>query len=344
MKADGILNRSCWLELLRDFKELATGDIADMDRCYDSEGNFWGGILLFGQGDLEVIVVAWGYVRDDNPSECCFNCLGNRTDKPVTDLSRNSEWRPTEDQDNDAFCIRNASTHPLMASEFQSRYFVRLGIMHLIDHKGYVGVIQGSILNRILRRTTNASLGAKNQARLDSINLLYKRWASDNSIECRLPPVKLAHIRRGGWSFVHGPLVKAANSRQSVPFFIMLCRLSFGHSLEDRMAMKILESLEAVYNIFDSSQIFLKASAKIAHTRHVVAMGECHMWLRDDARSRHELSWQVLPKVHQTQHLPKQADLINPRFTMSYCEGGCAGILAMIWAAAWTAGITVQCR
>ena len=38
VKADGILNRSCWLELLQDFKELATGDIADMDRCYDSEG------------------------------------------------------------------------------------------------------------------------------------------------------------------------------------------------------------------------------------------------------------------------------------------------------------------
>ena len=28
MKADGILKMSCWLELLRDFRELATGDIA----------------------------------------------------------------------------------------------------------------------------------------------------------------------------------------------------------------------------------------------------------------------------------------------------------------------------
>ena len=60
MEADGILNMSCWLELLRDFRELATGDIADMDKCYDSDGNFWCGILLFSQGDLEVICVAWG--------------------------------------------------------------------------------------------------------------------------------------------------------------------------------------------------------------------------------------------------------------------------------------------
>ena len=97
------------------------------------------------------------------------------------------------------------------------------------------------------------------------------------------------------------------------------------------MTMKLLESLEAVYNIFYSSRIFLTASEKLALKQHVVAMGECHMWLREDARTRHELSWQVLPKVHQTQHLPKQADLINPRYTMNYCEESCAGILAMIW-------------
>ena len=88
--------------------------------------------------------------------------------------------------------------------------------MHLVDHKGYVGVIYGSVLNRILRRHAPPCLGTTLAARLEHINGLYKTWASDNSIECRLPTIKLDHIRRDGWSFLHGSLVKAANSRQLV--------------------------------------------------------------------------------------------------------------------------------
>ena len=70
------------------------------DLFVDSEGNKWGTILIFGEGDMEQLVVVWGCKHYQSTHEMCAWCLANRSTHPYTDLSPEATWRPTENMTN----------------------------------------------------------------------------------------------------------------------------------------------------------------------------------------------------------------------------------------------------
>ena len=100
------IDHPAWETMLRDFDMMAQGKGSDGQDLYiDSEGVSWGGILLFGEGDLEKIVVGWGCKHYQAVSECCPWCLANRSTRPYTDLSPEALWRPTEAMSNEVVLV-----------------------------------------------------------------------------------------------------------------------------------------------------------------------------------------------------------------------------------------------
>ena len=57
--------------------------------------------MLFSEADLEQDTVCWGLVSYNAAAECCGWCLANRSSRPVTDMSHDAEWRPTENMTNE---------------------------------------------------------------------------------------------------------------------------------------------------------------------------------------------------------------------------------------------------
>ena len=56
------------------------------------------------------------------------------------------------------------------------------------------------------------------------------------------------------------------------------------------------------------------------------------MQLREVARQKGWLLWNVTPKVHKMQHVPLLASVINPRFVQNYAEESLIGTCTAIWA------------
>ena len=82
---------------------LAEGVLADgTPAAVDEDGTQWGLILLFGQGDLEQLVLQWGLPSYGSTEEMCGYCLANRSNRPYTNLQENSPWRPTTNLSNEA--------------------------------------------------------------------------------------------------------------------------------------------------------------------------------------------------------------------------------------------------
>ena len=94
-----------WRAFLHDFDMMAEGKDSNGEILFiDSEGNAWGSILLFGEGDCEQIVVCWGCKHYMAAHEMCAFCLANKSTRPYTDLSPEAAWRRTErDMTNQVF-------------------------------------------------------------------------------------------------------------------------------------------------------------------------------------------------------------------------------------------------
>ena len=96
------MDAEAWKVLLDDMDRLAQGLLPDGNHIYvDDNGRVWGGILLFGTGDLEQLCFCWGCVSYNAMDEMCPWCLANRSTMPFTNCQEDAEWRPTECLSND---------------------------------------------------------------------------------------------------------------------------------------------------------------------------------------------------------------------------------------------------
>ena len=59
----------------------------------DADGTKWNFALLFGGGDMEQLVMGWGYRSYNDLDQICGECLADRL--PYTDLSEHAGWRAT---------------------------------------------------------------------------------------------------------------------------------------------------------------------------------------------------------------------------------------------------------
>ena len=294
-------------------------------------GMDWNMMWLFGKADAEQRV-AWGTASYNCNEDMCPDCPANRSDFPFTDLLPDARWRPRRFNLQEYVAHMRQPLHPLAGAKFFSRHFIRHELMHTVDCNGVIATAGGSVLYKL---THMGTLGNNMQERLDFLNADYQQHCTDNKVSCRLPKLKLSHLTVDGKVCLHGPSIKAANSRAAVPWFLQLCRTHFNSgSQHDVSCTKALESLDRIIHTFYDSDLFLTAEAKADVESHGLRFGRHVMWLASNAcRVMGVRTWHITPKFHFFMHIVSyDMHLINPRYVQAYLEEGLVGKIAALYA------------
>ena len=95
-----------------------------------------------------------------------------------------------------------------------------------------MSIVAGSVLNKLCRGC--ATLGPTIDTRLAALNAPRREFYSKSRVEHRMPDIRLVNLTARGqaddWSVLHGPTVKAANSRALSPWLVELADLHFATS------------------------------------------------------------------------------------------------------------------
>jgi len=204
-----------WDAIIQDFDELALHD-----KLIGPDGQMWRAILIFGKGDMEMRMGTWGLPGWSHGVDVCPHCLANRDTRPYTDNRPNAAWRPTgiQSMPNSFFLERlSVPRHPLTISHYFSKYFAVLDVMHVMDCKGVTAHVAGSILRYLVIRCME--LGPNQQERLNKLNADMTSFQSNHRTPVRMPDIRLDNLLgKDGWACLGSQLVKAANTRNLVPW------------------------------------------------------------------------------------------------------------------------------
>jgi len=313
-----------WDPILASFEELA-GDV--------EEGK-WGGVLLFTGTDLEYCCNEFG-MRHYNSKQICGYCGANDTDLPHTDNSPGASWRHTI-RNNVAFIASfRQPRHPFIDHPLFNLYTYRLDIMHLLDHHGVTSHVAGNMIYIHVRDRDGILPGDTIDQRLEFFNNDVKAYYSHRGASSRLPPLRQSNLSgESGYPELHGPLVKAANTRHLVPFLLDMqeraTRASPTH--RNRHMLKVAQSLNKLYELFYGAGHFLSEDEKNLVYKHCNRLGQHYQLLAVQAVKDKEKLWKQQPKLHYVvAHLPTQSRLINPRFVHGYTSESMVGAMADIY-------------
>ncbi len=217
-----------------------------------------------------------------------------------------------------------------MYDRWAVRWFFYYELMHLADCKGVAAIAFGSVFELLLQK---AALGPNRAARLAHINGFLRQWYAERPGSHRVPPLRLTNVRGpDGWADLHGPTIKAANTRGLAPLVRDLAREQFvSGSREDTAVVALCDGLADFYSALYAAPLFLPEPT-VDHVRALcVSIGENWMVLRQLARRRGMLLWKITPKVHKLQHAPLYCQVLNPRHVQAYSEESLVGTAVKVW-------------
>ena len=221
--------------------------------------------------------------------------------------------------------------HPLAASHYWNKYFVRADKMHIMDLKGLTAIAGGSIMHYLVKN--NNTMGRVEALRVQELNRVLRKFQSDNKVEHRMPDIRIQDLTNsGGWTVLCGQVVKAANTRCLVPFFKHLAIEYFsGHGEYNSSVRKVCYNLDEIETILYTSDMFLDDAAlqRLDQCFRVLARHWQHLIFL--SKRDYQNRWQITPKVHYSLHLASQARLINPRYVQNYAEESLIGRLTRMW-------------
>ena len=229
------------------------------------------------------------------------------------------------------FQSRCRPRHPLVGSIYFNSQFPKLDVMHVVDHRGLAGCIAGSVLVDLIKRERR--LGASQEVRLRTINERLDEWNSNHILSSCLSNIELQNLtREDGWSMLKGPLVKAANTRNLIPYVESLC-VEFYSEHDDfgNSVLHVVKSLNRVYHVLYSAGMFLSTEELSFLTEAVDSVGWHLQNLRFLCQQSGDLHFCLWPKAHYFMHLPDQASLLNPRFVQNYINESLVGVMTRIW-------------
>ena len=294
------------------------------------DGGFWRFILLFCKADEKTRADDWGLRHYNDAGENCPHCRCDRAARPWTDLRVGALWRNSCEMSRDEFVNRcRRPFHPIVASRFTWKYFFYVDAMHVLDCRGVASVVYGSLIDTVINLP---SCGRSQEERLRRVNLFLKEFYDENTGSCRLPWIKLSNVHLEAWSELHGPAIKAANSRQAAPAMAALARelLEPGDE-EGGMVIEITSKLEEMYYCLAEAGMFFDAAALDHFTNVVLDFGLLQMRLRAFSAAHGKFRWQVKPKSHKCAHLPEFAGCINPRMVSCYADESHIGTCCLAW-------------
>lgn len=204
--------------------------------------------------------------------------------------------------------------------------------MRCMDHHGVTAVAGGSIIAKLMR-TNGLVPGANQKERLAEINRQMKEYQDTHVIASKMPPLREKDLITDKWDEMSGPLIKAANMRSLAPFLELLAITYFcepGNAFHESI-VGFITALNQFYYVIYAGDVFLTAREKRLLRISTLEMGMMHMKCRQHAEAAGEMSFQVKPKAHYTQHIPYQSQLFNPRFVQCYQEESMVGLIKMIY-------------
>ena len=130
-----------------------------------------------------------------------------------------------------------------------------------------------------------------------------------------------------------GPNIKAANTRQAMPFLQLLAdrHLASGQNEDHLLIRRVITHTLNFIRLLNSSPFFLSEEQLKALKISTEGVGKYMQLLRSRAKEQKQLLWHITPKTHYMQHFPEEASLINPRAVQCYIEESYIGKVARIW-------------
>ena len=323
-------NASLWKATVDDFEALCTGRVRGRviaprpdDRCFKF-------VVLFAKADEKTRSDDWGLPHHNAADECCPECCGNRTSRPVTDLQGSAAWRTTMITSVRPYVERmRKPLHPLASSKLMWRGLFYADYMHICDVHGCNAIIYGSLICILL---LDPRLGRTKAARLHSVNKFMAEWYEENPGVAKLPHVIESNLKLNHWSEMHGPAIKAANSRNAAPLFSALAREHFDELTEEgRHILIVTSKLEEWYAALKSAGLCFTDHE--LHELQQITDDLTFAWqsLRAIAQKKSRLHWQIKGKAHKLCHMPFWAGILNPRIVSCYSDESHIGTVCSVW-------------
>ena len=93
-----------------------------------------------------------------------------------------------------------------------------------MDHRGVTAILGGSLFVELIRK--EARLGPNQEVRLQSINVEIDKYYETHTVSSQLKNIRVENLTLDGkfssWAVLHGPIVKAANTRHTAPILYEL--------------------------------------------------------------------------------------------------------------------------
>lgn len=209
--------------------------------------------------------------------------------------------------------------------------------MHCMDHHGVYGVIIASIIWFLCINNGKPSLGATQQDRLDTINKHLEAHYKNTTVSSQLDPLQMKNIIPSGagkYAALGGPTVKAANTRQAVPFLKDLADryLTDSENMDHILIHFLIQHTLDFHRLINSSGTFFTEADLAAFKTATEGVGKYMQLLRSRAKAAKQMLWHIKPKTHYMQHFPEEAKLISPKAVQCYIEESFIGKVAQIWA------------
>ena len=308
-----------WTPILQDFERMLAEPI----------GGWRFLVVFFCKGDLEQRSVGWG-LASYSAAQPCSQCCADRGGTSWTEFRSDAAWRATVLTTKAAYFARaRQPLHPLMTSSFSWVYMFPPDLMHVCDCKGTASTLAGSVLLPLLY---DPRLGATIEARLLTLNTSLKAYYRAHPLLSRVPTIRQSNLtNEQGWATLVGQLVKAAATRQLVPWLVEIASAYYDDPDDEysRLVGRICRLKDSFYKQVYGAPILLSPEQRAELRRTVLRYGLTLQQLREICRLRHQLRWQIPPKAHYMQHL---VDLpINCRWCQCYSEEGHVGTMTKIW-------------
>ena len=313
----------------------------------DEDGNKWTFIFLFRLSDFDMDS-EHGLPNYKRSREFCKHCRATNYRSalmntiPHNDLTPKAKWRSELIGCNSQFMGRigcNSRPHPMTTSKFFNRFTCRNDLMHCLDHHGVWGSVFGSTVWYLVYNDGVPTLGTTQQQRLDVINKLLTIWYQNEGfgVTSRIDKLTVNNLKPAGtahYAGLAGPTIKAANTRQAMPFLQKLADMHLidRDDMDHLLIHRLVHDAIGFNRTLNESGTFLTGTELQQLTTHTQGVGKYLQLLRSRAKTQKQLLWHITPKTHYMQHFPDEARLINPKAVQCYIEESTIGKVAKIWA------------
>ena len=271
-----------------------------------------------------------------NCEEPCGWCGSNRSNMPWTDVSQHAAWLATVHGPVEFANRHRLCAHPLWRSKFLCVlfYIFWFDCLHVLDNNGVCSHIIGNCLWSVL--VFRQLPGCRNyEEALAELRRRIQLHYRTHRVTSQIPPLRRENLVSvsGTYPCLHGPGVKAANTRHLMPFVAALMEELDDGSEWAYHRRRVASYMDRLYAILYDGPMFLSAAEKLELKQVSHRLLLHYVWLSAWSARRGKLWWNFVYKFHYMYHLVQQANLINPRFAQSYTEESLVGKIMLIYKA-----------